>query len=69
MRKLNSPLSSLRLLIAIAFNAKYLADALNAIDAEGVALEMTEPLRPGVIRPVGGNRPAYLCVLMPMQVI
>ena len=55
--------------IAIAFNAKYLADALNAIDAEGVALEMTEPLRPGVIRPVGGNRPAYLCVLMPMQVI
>lgn len=54
--------------IAIAFNVKYLADALNAIDAEGVSLEMTEPTRPAVIRPVGGKRPTYLCVLMPMQV-
>lgn len=57
--------------IRIAFNAKYLMDVLDAIDSEGVYLELTEPLKPSVIRPVppseepDGNE--YLCVLMPMQ--
>ena len=46
----------------IAFNAKYLADVLNVLDTEGLHIELTEPLRPGDIRPTDDD---YLCVLMP----
>lgn len=55
--------------IQIAFNANYLADVLNVVETEGVVLELTEPLRPGILRPIGDNATDYLCVLMPMQVI
>ena len=53
--------------VEIAFNAKYLADVLNVLDTEGLHIELTEPLRPGVIRPT--DTADYLCVLMPMQVV
>jgi DNA polymerase III subunit beta len=53
--------------VEIAFNAKYLADVLGVLDGQGLRLELTEPLRPGVIKPVGDQD--YLCVLMPMQVV
>lgn len=55
--------------IQIAFNAKYMSDVLNIVETEGVVLELTEPLRPGILRPIGDNADEYLCVLMPMQVI
>lgn len=55
--------------IQIAFNANYMADVLNVVETEGVVLELTEPLRPGILRPIGDNATDYLCVLMPMQVI
>jgi len=55
--------------IQIAFNAKYMNDVLNIVETEGVVLELTEPLRPGVLRPIGDKAQDYLCVLMPMQVI
>lgn len=51
--------------IQIAFNARYVLDVLGVIDSEGLYLEMTEPLRPAVMRPVGG--PEYLMVIMPMS--
>jgi DNA polymerase-3 subunit beta len=51
--------------IQIAFNARYVLDVLSVIDSEGVYMEMTEPLRPTVIRPVDG--PDYLMVIMPMS--
>ncbi len=54
-------------LVEIAFNAKYLADVLNVLDTEGLHIELTEPLHPGVIRPT--DDADYLCVLMPMQVV
>ena len=53
--------------VEIAFNAKYLLDVLNVLDSEGLHLELTEPLRPGVVRPT--DDADYLCVLMPMQVV
>ena len=55
--------------IQIAFNAKYMQDVLGVIETEGVVLELTEPLRPGILRPIGDGADDYLCVLMPMQVI
>jgi DNA polymerase-3 subunit beta len=53
--------------VEIAFNVKYLIDVLNAIESDGIHLELTAPLRPGVVRPTEGSN--YFCVLMPMQVV
>jgi len=58
--------------IEIAFNAKYLADVAGVLDTQGFRLEVTEPLKPGVVRPVaepGSPTGDYLCVLMPMQIV
>jgi DNA polymerase-3 subunit beta len=51
----------------IAFNAKYLIDALSAIDTPQVALEVTRSTAPGVMRPVGAGPEEYTQVIMPMQ--
>ena len=50
----------------IAFNAKYLMDVLGVIDTDNVALEVTTPSSPGVIRP--SNKEDYIHVIMPMFV-
>lgn len=52
--------------VEIAFNVKYLVDALNVIDTPNVALETNAPTSPGVIKPVG--RDDQLCVVMPMHI-
>ena len=51
--------------IEIAFNARYLSEALNVIDSAQVALETNTPLSPGVITPVGGE--SFMHVIMPMH--
>ncbi len=51
--------------IEIAFNAKYMIDALSATGTTQVALTTTVPTSPGVIRPVDGAD--YACVIMPMH--
>jgi DNA polymerase-3 subunit beta len=50
----------------IAFNSRYLADVLAVLDQDSVALEVTTPSSPGVVRPVGSD--AYVHVVMPMFV-
>ncbi len=50
----------------IAFNVKYLSEALGAIHQKQVALETTTSSSPGVIRPVGVDN--YVHVVMPMFV-
>jgi len=50
----------------IAFNAKYLSDALGALHQSQVALETTTPSSPGVLRPVGVDN--YIHIVMPMFV-
>jgi DNA polymerase-3 subunit beta len=51
--------------VEIAFNAKYMIDALSATDSAEVALTTTVPTSPGVIRPADGDD--YVCVIMPMH--
>jgi DNA polymerase-3 subunit beta len=48
----------------IAFNAKYLTDALNVVEAEQTKLEITSPGAPGVIKPVDSTD--YVHIIMPM---
>lgn len=49
--------------VAIAFNPRFLLDALEALDEEEVFLELTDELSPGVVKT---NRP-FLYVIMPMR--
>jgi DNA polymerase-3 subunit beta len=52
--------------IEVAFNARYLIDALNVVGTPEIALETSTTSSPGVIRPVGGDD--FLCVIMPMHI-
>ncbi len=52
--------------IQIAFNAKYLTELLNVVDAAQVAIETNAPEKPGVFRPVGSED--FVHVIMPMHV-
>jgi DNA polymerase-3 subunit beta len=52
--------------IEVAFNARYLIDALNVVGTPEIALETGTSSSPGVIRPVGGDD--FLCVIMPMHI-
>ncbi|MFC1921439.1 DNA polymerase III subunit beta [Chloroflexota bacterium] len=50
----------------IAFNGKYLMDVLSTLKEPQVALEITNPSSPGILRPVGVDN--YIHVVMPMFV-
>ena len=51
----------------IAFNGRYLRDALEAIESQQVTLQISGPSAPGILKPVGdGNE--YQHVIMPMHV-
>lgn len=52
--------------VQIAFNARYMLDALSALDSDEVILSFNGSLQPGVIRPVGSDD--YLCIIMPVRV-
>ncbi|MGH2403411.1 MAG: DNA polymerase III subunit beta, partial [bacterium] len=52
--------------VATAFNARYLLDCLAVVEADQVTLELTGPLSPGALRPVGQTD--YTYVLAPVRV-
>jgi DNA polymerase-3 subunit beta len=52
--------------LTTGFNARYLLDALSAMDGETVHMEMKTALSPCVLRP--DSDPSFLCVVMPMKV-
>ncbi|MFC2034658.1 DNA polymerase III subunit beta [Chloroflexota bacterium] len=52
--------------VNIAFNGRYLIDVLSVLRETQVALELTNPSSPGLIRPVGVDN--YIYVVMPMFV-
>lgn len=49
----------------IAFNGKYVLEAIQAMDGPGVRIELTESSRPAVFKPADGEDD-YFCVIMPM---
>lgn len=50
--------------VEVAFNGKYVLDALTPIHGPGVRIEMTESSRPAVFKPA--DEDDYFCVIMPM---
>jgi DNA polymerase-3 subunit beta len=51
--------------VLIAFNVKFLREALEVIKTPNVAIEMSAANAPGVLRPVGDEQ--FLHVIMPMH--
>lgn len=51
--------------IQMAFNCRFVLDALGALNSEGVKVELTEQTRPAVFRNVENPEGQY-CVIMPM---
>jgi len=51
--------------LEIAFNGRYVMDALQAMKSDGIRAEMTESSRPAVLRPTEGGDD-HFCVVMPM---
>jgi len=52
--------------VSLGFNARYLLDALNAMEKEKVFFELQEPLSPTLLTEEGNDR--YRCVVMPMRI-
>jgi DNA polymerase III subunit beta len=51
--------------VDIAFNGRYVLEALQSIPGTGVKIEMTESSRPAVFKPADDGED-YFCVIMPM---
>jgi DNA polymerase-3 subunit beta len=51
--------------IDIAFNAKYLLDAISAMKCDSVVAQMTESARPALFKPIEADDDRF-CVIMPM---
>ncbi|AET65767.1 DNA polymerase III, beta subunit [Desulfosporosinus orientis DSM 765] len=51
--------------VRIAFNAKFLIDALKVIDSEHVLFELSGPFSPGVMRPL--DNPNYIYLVLPVR--
>lgn len=52
--------------LTLALNGRYLLETLRIIDTEEVMLEMLAPLKPLVLKPVGGDN--YFCLILPVRV-
>ncbi len=52
--------------LTIAFNAKYLIDALSAVSSDNVFIEFSGPDRPAIVRPA--NTKEYFSLVMPLKI-
>jgi DNA polymerase III subunit beta len=51
--------------LEIAFNPQFLVEGIESVGAEELALQLSSPLRPGLLRPVDGDDFSYL--VMPIR--
>src|SRR6476620_6360085 len=51
--------------LEIAFNPQFLVEGVESVDTEQVAIQLSSPLRPGLLRPVDGEEFSYL--VMPIR--
>ena len=50
----------------IAFNSRFLEDGITTVDGENIVLEISEPLKPGIIKGGGGEDLIY--IIMPIRI-
>lgn len=53
--------------IRIAFNPTYLLDGAASVDEDDVLLEVTDPLKPSLVRPAGNK--SFLYLIMPVRMV
>ena len=51
--------------LEIAFNPQFLVEGIESVETEEIVLQLTSPLRPGLLRPVGADDFTYL--VMPIR--
>lgn len=51
--------------LEIAFNPQFLIEGVESVEGDEVSLQLSSPLRPGLLRPVGGEDFSYL--VMPIR--
>jgi DNA polymerase-3 subunit beta len=51
--------------LEIAFNPQFLVEGVESVESEELALQLSSPLRPGLLRPVGDEDFSYL--VMPIR--
>ena len=51
--------------MTVAFNPVFLRDGVEAVDADEVALDTIDPLKPATLRAAGGDD--FLYLLMPVR--
>jgi DNA polymerase III subunit beta len=49
----------------IAFNPQFLIEGIDSVDGDELSLQLSSPLRPGLLRPVGREDFSYL--VMPIR--
>jgi DNA polymerase-3 subunit beta len=55
--------------ISIGFSCQFLLEIANILESDTITLEVADPSRPGIIRPVDDNtEDEVLMLLMPMRV-
>lgn len=52
--------------IQTGFNARYLLEALGAMETDEVVIDISDPLAPGLFEPADGEH--HKCVIMPMRI-
>jgi DNA polymerase III subunit beta len=52
--------------VTIAFNSRYVIEALSPMEDDGVVFEFKDALSPGVIK--SPDHDTYRCVIMPMRI-
>jgi DNA polymerase-3 subunit beta len=51
--------------LEIAFNPQFLIEGIESVSTDEVAVQLSSPLRPGLLRPVGDEQFSYL--VMPIR--
>ncbi len=54
--------------LQVGFNARYLIEALNAINAEEVLMEFKDEGSPGIMKPSSSQVSDQICIVMPMRI-
>jgi DNA polymerase-3 subunit beta len=49
----------------IAFNPQFFVEGIDSVESDEISLQVSSPLRPGLLRPVGSDDYSYL--VMPIR--
>jgi DNA polymerase III subunit beta len=54
--------------LEIAFNPQFLVDGIDSVEGDEIAIQLSSPLRPGLLRPVDSDDFSYLAMPIRLNV-